>query len=86
MGQIIINNYSVTGDCSNLSGGSVSFEITGDSPTWAVSEVTTSGLFPISAATTGYTVTNLPAGSYWVQVEDSAIPTSSVDLIPVYRC
>lgn len=84
MGQIIINNYSVTGDCSNLSGGSVSFEITGDSPTWAVSEVTTSGLFPTSAATTGYTVTNLPAGSYWVQVEDSAIPTSSVDLIPVY--
>ena len=84
MGQIIINNYSVTGDCSNLSGGSVSFEITGDSPTWAVSEVTTSGLFPTSAATTGYTVTNLPAGSYWLQVEDSAIPSSSIDLIPVY--
>ena len=58
--SIIINNYSVTGDCSNLGVGAVYFNITGDSPTWTVSEITTSGLLPTSASTTDYYVDNLP--------------------------
>ena len=75
--SIIINNYSVTGDCSNLGLGAVYFTITGDSPTWTVNEITTSGLLPTSASTTDYYVDNLPPGNYFVEIIDSGIPTPS---------
>ena len=79
--SIIINNYSVTGDCSNLSIGEVFFTITGSSPGWAVNEISTSGLLPTSATTNTYYVDNLPAGSYFVEITDSAFDTL---ILPVY--
>ena len=82
--SIIINNYSVTGDCSNLGVGEVYFDITGDSPTWAVSEITSSGLLPISASTTNYYVNNLPAGNYFIEIVDSGLPTAETLILPIY--
>ncbi len=82
--SIIINNYSVTGDCSNLGLGAVYFTITGDSPTWTVNEITTSGLLPTSASTTDYYVDNLPPGNYFVEIIDSGIPTPETIILPVY--
>lgn len=81
MGIITINNYSVTGDCSNLGLGEVFFNITGDSPGWAVTEISSSGLLPTSAVTSTYYVNNLPAGSYFVEVIDSM---SDTYVLPVY--
>ena len=81
MGVITINNYSITGDCSNSGLGQVFFNITGDSPGWAVSEISTSGLLPTSATTSVYQVNNLPAGSYFVEITDSAF---DVEIVPVY--
>jgi hypothetical protein len=51
---IILDNYSVTGDCSNSGNGAVYFEIIGGFTTsgYTVTEYTTTGLFPTSAATT----------------------------------
>ena len=73
--SIIINNYSITGDCSNLGIGEVFFDITGDGPGWAVSEISSSGLLPTSATTNTYYAGNLPSGSYFVEITDSAFET-----------
>lgn len=82
--SIIINNYSVTGDCSNLGIGQVYFDITGDSPTWTISEITTSGLLPTSASTSYYSVNNLTAGNYFVEIVDSGLPTAETLILPIY--
>ena len=79
--SIIINNYSITGDCSNLGIGEVFFDITGDGPGWAVSEISSSGLLPTSATTNTYYAGNLPSGSYFVEITDSAFETL---ILPVY--
>lgn len=81
---INIFNYSVTGDCTNLGIGEVFFGITGDAPTWTVTEISTSGLLPTSAATNNYYVNNLPAGSYFVEIIDSTIPTPDSLIWPIY--
>ncbi len=81
---INIFDYSITGDCSNLGIGEVFFSITGDAPTWTVTEISSSGLLPTSAATTDYYVNNLPAGSYFVEIIDSTIPTPDSLLWPIY--
>ena len=57
-GAINITNYSITGDCSNLGLGSVSFSIVGGSPNYTVSEITTTGLLPLSSNTTTYSATS----------------------------
>ena len=41
MGVITIYDYSVTGDCSNVGAGEVTFKVTGDSPTWYVVQTPT---------------------------------------------
>ena len=83
MGYIEINNFSVTGDCSLTNSGSVSFSVTGDSPGFVVSEITSSGQFPTSALTVpyDYSVSNLSGGSYFLLVTDAA---SSTDIVSVY--
>ena len=81
MGLIIINDFSVTGDCGNLGLGEVFFNIDGDSPGWAVTEFSSSGLLPTSATTNTYYVNNLPAGSYFVEIMDS---TSTTLILPIY--
>lgn len=83
MGYIQINNFSVTGDCSLTNSGSVSFSVTGDSPGFVVSEITSSGQFPTSALTAPYeySVSNLSGGSYFLLVTDAS---SSTDIVSVY--
>ena len=82
--SIIVQNFSITGDCSNLGLGEVFFTITGDAPTFSVVESTTSGLFPTSAGTTTYYVNNLTPGSYFVEIIDSTIPVPNSILWPIY--
>ena len=66
-------NYtlSITGDCSNTGSGAIYLEFNGSSASpYTISEITTSGLLPTSAATTDYSVENLPSGVYTLLVED----------------
>ena len=53
-GSINIYNYSVSGDCTDSGLGGVSFSITGGSPNYTVSEISSSGLLPLSSNTTTY--------------------------------
>lgn len=71
MAFISIYNLSVTGDCTNSGLGAVSFQITGDSPTFTVSEATTTGLLPTSVGVTSYSATGLTGFSYFVYIQDS---------------
>ena len=71
MPYIQIYNYSVTGDCSNTGSGAVSFNITGDTPNFSVTDATGLGLLPLSANTTFYSVTGMTGGTYYAQVVDA---------------
>jgi hypothetical protein len=74
MSYIGLNNFSITGDCNNTSSGEIYFEITGDSPNWLVTEVSSSGLLPTTVLTPlsfTYYVGGLPFGSYQLIVTDS---------------
>lgn len=75
---IILSNYSVTGDCSNLGNGSVYFEVIGGFTTsgYTISEFTTTGLFPMSAGTTAYTTNNLTGGTYTIGITDACVSPS----------
>ena len=80
-GAINITNYNITGDCTNLGLGAISFSITGGSPNYTVSEITTSGLLPLSSNTTSYSATSLTAGTYVLEIIDSCLV---LPLIPRY--
>jgi hypothetical protein len=84
MGLIFINNFSVTGDCSQTNSGVVSFSVSGTSPGFTVSELTSTGSFPTSALTAplyAYEVSGLSGDSYFLQVLDGDGNTRTV---PVY--
>lgn len=81
MGYIQIYDYSVTGDCSNTGSGGVSFSITGDSPGWAVFELSSGGTFPSSANTSNYEFQGLSYGVYFLEVLDAS---NDYDVISVY--
>jgi hypothetical protein len=83
MGLIIIDNLIVSGDCLSTNSGSVSFSVTGQSPGFLVSEISTSGQFPTSALTAPYvySATSLSAGTYFLLVTDASSSTST---IPIY--
>ena len=76
MSYINFISFTVTGDCGNLSVGEMSFTITGDSPTWIVTEGPPyTGLLPLSGLTPGdetYYVGGLSAGTYSFTVQDTA--------------
>jgi hypothetical protein len=71
MAFISVYNLSVTGDCTNSGLGAVSFQITGDSPTFTVYEATTTGLLPTDIGVTSYSATGLTGFSYFVYIQDS---------------
>lgn len=79
-GNIIVNNFSVTGDCSNTNSGVVYFQITGGSAPYTVSEITTTGVLPTSAATTSYYFSGLSANTYVVQIVDSCLTAATYNL------
>ena len=79
--MIQISQISITGDCGGGSNGSIFIEVTGSSPSWTFSEVTTTGNLPTSAVTSIYEVDNLPADYYVLEVQDSG---GNSRLIPFY--
>ena len=83
MASIIIDNLIVSGDCSQTNSGSVSFSVTGQSPGFLVSEISSSGQFPTSALTAPYiySATSLSAGTYFLLITDAS---SSTDTLPIY--
>lgn len=83
MGYIEINNFSVTGDCSSSNLGAVSFSVTGDSPGFVISELTSSGQFPTTALTVpyNYSVVGLSGGSYFLLVTDASNSTRTVSVL-----
>jgi len=78
MGFISIYNLSVTGDCTNSGLGAVSFEITGDSPTFTVYEATTTGLLPTDIGVTSYSAVGLTGFSYFVYIQDATSDPPSI--------
>lgn len=84
---IILSNYSVTGDCSNLGNGAVYFEVIGGFTTsgYTIFEFTTTGLFPLSAGTTAYTTNNLTGGTYTIGITDACVsPTPQTAYFDIY--
>lgn len=79
-GVISVYNFSVTGDCSNTNSGEVSFQITGGSAPYTVSEITTTVVLPTSAATTSYYFSGLSADTYVVQIVDSCATATTLNL------
>ena len=75
MGSIIINNFSVTGDCTNEGLGIITFSVTGDSPNWLITQTPSANSpLPTFTATTlnnTYYYSGLSAGSYFLNVYDS---------------
>ena len=70
--SILLINYNVTGDCSNTNSGSVYFDITGSTPPFAVTCITSGCPLPTSAATLSYSASSLSADTYFLQIIDGA--------------
>jgi len=70
--SITIYNYSVTGDCSNTGSGAFSFDITGTTPPFAVTCISSGCSLPSSATTTSYGVSGITADTYFLQVVDGS--------------
>ena len=73
--SILLINYNVTGDCSNTNSGSVYFDITGSTPPFAVTCITSGCPLPTSAATLSYSASSLSADTYFLQIIDGASNT-----------
>ena len=75
MGIINVNQFNITGDCTNQGLGVVTFSVTGDTPNWLAIESPTANLnLPTSALTqvdNVYYYSGLSSGSYFLQVYDS---------------
>jgi len=76
----------ITGDCTSTGVGEIYVEITGGTAPYTVSETSSSGLFPTSAATTTYYFSGLTAGTYVLEIQDSCVspaPTVTYLNIPI---
>ena len=80
--SILVNSYGFTGDCSNTSIGAVIFNVTGDTPPFAVTCLNSS-LPPTSALTAPfyYEATGLSGDTYFLQIIDGA---SNGTILSVY--
>lgn len=81
MGSILVYDFFVTGDCTNVGNGGVSFSVTGDSPGWAVFELSSGGTLPSSGVTTYYQYEGLKSGTYFLEVLDAA---GDYRVLPLY--
>jgi hypothetical protein len=76
----------ITGDCTSTGVGEIYIEITGGTAPYTVSETSSSGLLPTSAATTTYYFSGLTAGTYVLEIQDSCVspaPTVTYLNIPI---
>jgi hypothetical protein len=76
----------VTGDCSNVSGGSFTILINGTAPDYRIEWVNPSlGTVVLGAGVTAYTATSLTAGTYTFLIKDSCIdPENQSVLASIY--
>ena len=79
--SIFISNFLVTGDCSNTSSGAVYFEISGDTPPFAVDCISSGCPLPASASTVVYEYYGLSADTYFLQIIDGG---SNSTILSVY--
>jgi hypothetical protein len=91
MSFITINNYSLTGDCSNTSSGAIYFEVSGVGvgSIFTVQEYPVPSVLPTSGLTTSpyvYSFEGIPPGDYILQVQDNTSPPSGPlqQLIPFH--
>jgi hypothetical protein len=70
--SISVLQYSVTGDCSNLGLGEVFFEVTGDTPPFAVNCITTGCPLPSLSLTPPYIYyySGISSGTYFLKITD----------------
>ena len=73
-------NYFLSGDCSNTNSGVISFDISGGAGPYAVSEVTTTGVLPLSASTNNYYFSGLSAGTYTLSITDSCVSPTTINV------
>jgi len=74
----------ITGDCSNLSGGSFGIVISGSAPDYTIQWISpNTNTVSLGAGVSAYTVTNLSAGTYTFQVTDSCLDPGNITLGPI---
>jgi surface protein len=76
----------ITGDCTSSGVGEIYIELTGGTAPYTVTETSSSGLLPTSAATTTYYFSGLTAGTYVLEVTDNCLspgPTTEYINIPI---
>lgn len=80
-------NYSltgITGDCSNLNAGSFGIIITGSAPSYTIQWISPiTDTIPLGEGVTGYTATNLSAGTYTFNIQDTCLDPSNTILGPI---
>lgn len=75
-------NASITGDCANINSGSFTIDIIGEAPDYTIQWISPSATtISLGPGVTGYTATNLSAGTYTFTIIDSCNPVNEV--IPV---
>ena len=88
MGIITIYNYSVTGDCSNIGAGEVSFQVSGENFSWLVTQTPLpDSPLPTSGLTVGdtYYYSGLTGGTYFLNVYDGTEPPfTNYEVVPIY--
>ncbi len=70
--SIIVNSYSVTGDCSNIGAGEVFFQVSGTTPPFSVNCISTPCSLPTSALTAPYEYyySGITGGTYFLEIKD----------------
>ena len=72
----------ITGDCSNLSGGSFNISITGTAPDYTIQWVSPyTSTIPLGPGVTNYVMTGLTAGTYSFNIVDSCIDPGNTSLL-----
>ena len=77
---------SVTGDCSNTDSGSFEVLIFGEAPDYSIQWIdpVSFGSISLDPGVTGYSLSNLSAGTYTFDLIDSCLPINTVQTINVY--
>ena len=88
MGVITIYDYSVTGDCSNIGAGEVTFKVSGDNNSWLVTQTPLpDSPLPTSGLTVSdtYYYSGLTGGTYFLNVYDGTEPPfTNYEVVPIY--
>ena len=77
---------SVTGDCSNTDSGSFEVLIFGEAPDYSIQWIdpVSFGTISLDPGVTGYSLSNLSAGTYTFDLIDSCLPINTIQTINVY--